>query len=296
MIVEQARPANEQQATGTSVVEVTGLRKAFRLDHKDFVAVDDVSFDVLRGECLGLVGESGSGKTTVAKLLLGIERPDAGSISVNGRTRSHGATKARERRRLAREMQIVFQDPYTSLDPRQTAHQTVMEVLRLHFRELTSAQREKRAGELLDSVGLDARRRHALPINLSGGQRQRIGIARALAAEPDVIILDEAVSGLDVSIQAQILNLLADLQADTGMSYIFISHDLSVIRQLADRVIVMRNGAIVERGRTAEVFDDPQHPYTRMLRAAAPRPGWRPERRTLEENPPAPETASKELS
>ncbi|MBE1582737.1 ABC transporter ATP-binding protein [Nonomuraea angiospora] len=287
MTVQQTHHANEPRATGTAVVEATGLRKTFRLDHREFVAVDNVSFDVLRGECLGLVGESGSGKTTVAKLLLGIERPDAGRITVNGRPRDHGVTKARERRRRARETQIVFQDPYTSLDPRQSAHQAVMEVLRLHFGELSGARREKRAGELLDSVGLDTRRRHALPINLSGGQRQRIGIARALAAEPDVIILDEAVSGLDVSIQAQVLNLLADLQAETGMSYIFISHDLSVIRQLADRVIVMRDGTIVERGQTAKVFDDPQHPYTQMLRAAAPRPGWRPERRAAESRPQA---------
>ncbi|MEU6718070.1 ATP-binding cassette domain-containing protein [Nonomuraea sp. NPDC046802] len=287
MTVQQTHHANEPRATGTAVVEATGLRKTFRLDHREFVAVDNVSFDVLRGECLGLVGESGSGKTTVAKLLLGIERPDAGSITVNGRPRDHGVTKARERRRRARETQIVFQDPYTSLDPRQSAHQAVMEVLRLHFGELSGARREKRADELLDAVGLDTRRRHALPINLSGGQRQRIGIARALAAEPDVIILDEAVSGLDVSIQAQVLNLLADLQAETGMSYIFISHDLSVIRQLADRVIVMRDGTIVERGQTAKVFDDPQHPYTQMLRAAAPRPGWRPERRAAESRPQA---------
>ncbi|MGW3957731.1 ABC transporter ATP-binding protein [Streptomyces sp. NPDC004752] len=296
MTAQQTHRMNGLQDTGSTVIEATGLRKTFRLGRQEFVAVDSVSFDVLRGECLGLVGESGSGKSTVAKLLLGIERPDAGSIVVNGQPRSHGATKARERRRRARETQIVFQDPYTSLDPRHSAHQTVMTVLRLHFGELSTAQREKRAGELLDAVGLDTRRRHALPINLSGGQRQRIGIARALAAEPDVIILDEAVSGLDVSIQAQILNLLADLQADTGMSYIFISHDLSVIRQLADRVIVMRNGAIVERGETAEVFDAPQHPYTRMLRAAAPRPGWRPERRIPEADLPTPETAGKEPS
>ena len=261
------------------LVRVEGLRKTYPVGRgvPELVAVDDVSLNVARGECLGIVGESGSGKSTIAKLLTGIEIPDAGTITVDGRLRTGPARSARLRRARAREIQMVFQDPFTSLDPRQSAHSVVHEALRLQFAGHDRRRLDEEAAGILDSVGLDERQRHALPGALSGGQRQRIGIARALAARPAVIILDEAVSGLDVSIQAQILNLLADLRADTGVSYIFISHDLSVIRQLADRVIVLRRGAVVERGRTDEVLDDPRPRYTRMLRAAAPRPGWRPQ-------------------
>lgn len=277
-IGDAAHMLTETGVAAEQVVDVDGLRKTFHLSSraKDFVAVDDVSFTVGRGECLGLVGESGSGKTTIAKLLLGIEEPDVGRIVISGRERTGRARSNREKRLRARELQIVFQDPFSSLDPRQSAVQVVNEVLRLHFPHRSAAERRGRTTEILESVGLTTRQQVALPSNLSGGQLQRIGIARALAAEPSAIVLDEAVSGLDVSIQAQVLNLLADLQEETKVAYIFISHDLSVIRQLADQVIVLRRGQIVESGRTDDVFDDPQHSYTQMLRAAAPRPGWKP--------------------
>jgi oligopeptide transport system ATP-binding protein len=182
-----------------------------------------------------------------------------------------------QRRLRAAAIQIVFQDPYSSLDPLQTIGGCLDEVLRLHSSR-TGAQRAERIAELLDQVGLDARIRDSRPRRMSGGQRQRVAIARALAAEPKVIVLDEAVASLDVSIQAQILNLLADVRDRTGISYILISHDLAVVRQITDTAIVMRHGAVVEQGRTADLLDHPQHPYTQLLRASIPAPGWKPER------------------
>jgi ABC-type glutathione transport system ATPase component len=177
-------------------------------------------------------------------------------------------------------VQIVFQDPYTSLDPRQDAEAAIDEVLRLHH-GWPADRRRARIAELTDLVGLDARQSRSLPRSLSGGQRQRVAIARALAAQPAVLILDESVAALDVSIQAQVLNLLADIRDQTEVSYVLISHDLAVVRQLADEVLVLRRGTVVERGPTARVLDDPQHPYTQRLRASVPRPGWKPARRRL---------------
>ena len=257
-----------------SIVDVVGLRKQFGNN----VAVDDVSFAVPVGGCLGIVGESGSGKTTVARMLVGLETPSGGSISVCGRFREAGPSAA-ERRRRAREMQIVFQNPYSTLDPRQTVESCLDEVLRLHRGEMGKKARLARIGELADMVGFDARQRRALPRRLSGGQRQRVAIARALAVEPSIIILDESVSALDVSIQAQILNLLADIRAETSVTYILISHDLAVIRHLTETCVVMKQGRVVEAGETETVLDHPQAEYTRLLRASAPKPGWRPKRR-----------------
>jgi ABC-type glutathione transport system ATPase component len=258
------------------VLEVTGLRKEFG----PLVAVDDVSFQVPPAGSLAIVGESGSGKTTIAKMIVGLERPTQGSISACGHNRSRPARSARDRRRRGREVQIVFQDPYTSLDPRQTAEATIDEVLRLHHGWPPERRRE-RTTELTELVGLDARQSRALPRLLSGGQRQRVAIARALAAEPQVLILDESVAALDVSIQAQVLNLLADIRAQTGVSYVLISHDLAVVRQLTDQAIVLYRGQVVERGPTARILDDPQDSYTRRLRASVPRPGWKPARRAM---------------
>jgi ABC-type glutathione transport system ATPase component len=257
-----------------SLLRVAALRKVFG----DHLAVDDVSFDVATGGSLAIVGESGSGKTTIARVLVGLERPTAGTITFAGHDRTQPAKSSKDRRARSHEMQLVFQDPYTSLDPRQTVDACIDEALRL-YRGGTAESRRPRVAELADMVGLDARQRRALPRALSGGQRQRVAIARVLAAEPRLVILDEAVAALDVSIQAQVLNLLADIRDATGVSYILISHDLAVVRQLCERVIVMHRGVVVERGVTADVLDAPQHSYTRLLRDSVPRPDWKPRRR-----------------
>ena len=262
------------EANGSAVLEASGLRKEFG----DLVAVDDVSFRIRPGASLAIVGESGSGKTTIARMIVGLEAPTSGAITACGHDRSKPPRSTRERRRRGREVQIVFQDPYTSLDPRQSAEDTIDEVLRLHH-GWPAGRRRARTAELTDLVGLDTRQSQALPRALSGGQRQRVAIARALAAEPTVLILDESVAALDVSIQAQVLNLLADIRDETHVSYVLISHDLAVVRQLTDEAIVLQRGKVVERGATARVLDDPEHPYTRRLRASVPRPGWKPGRR-----------------
>ena len=258
-----------------AILSAEGLRK----EYGETVAVDDVSFQVAAGGSLAIVGESGSGKTTIARMIVGLTRPTAGRITACGRDRSTPARSAAERRRRGAEVQIVFQDPYSSLNPRQTAQQTLDEVLRLHGAGRSGEERRARITALGELVGLDERTVRALPSALSGGQRQRIAIARALAAEPRLIILDESVAALDVSIQAQILNLLADIREETGVSYILISHDLAVVRQLTRHAIVMHRGRVVERGPTDQILDDPQDAYTQLLRASVPRRGWKPSRR-----------------
>ncbi len=258
-----------------SLLEVRGLSKTFG----SMVAVDEVSFEIAPGGSLAIVGESGSGKTTIAKMIVGLLAPTAGMITACGRDRSRPASGAAERRRRGAEVQIVFQDPYSSLDPHQSGASAIDEVLALH-RGGSAAERAARVAELGDVVGLDPRQLEALPRALSGGQRQRVAIARALAAEPRLLILDESVAALDVSIQAQVLNLLADVRERTGVSYLLISHDLAVVRQITDDVIVMHRGFVVERGRTRDVLDRPQATYTQLLRASVPAPGWRPRRRS----------------
>ncbi|MEU1386065.1 MULTISPECIES: ATP-binding cassette domain-containing protein [unclassified Nonomuraea] len=260
-----------------SVIEADRLRKVYG----PATAVDEVSFTVAEGESLAIVGESGSGKTTVARMLLGLETPTSGTISVCGRPRAAGRVSAAERRRRAREIQIVFQDPYSSLDKLQRVGDVVETSLALHF-PLTSAERRKKALDLLESVGLAERHATMLPRQLSGGQRQRVAIARALAVEPRVLVLDEAVAALDVSIQAQILNLLADIRERRSISYVFISHDLAVVNQISDTAVVMRHGRVVERGATRTLLREPQEEYTRALLAAVPRPGWKPTRRNTQ--------------
>ncbi len=250
-------------------------------------AVDQLSFSLGSGGSLGIVGESGSGKTTTAKMLVGLERPDAGTIRVRGRTLAPARRRA-DRRRRGRELQIVFQAPYSSLDPRQRVADCIDEVLRFHF-GTPADERRRRAGALLEQVGLGEREARSLPRQLSGGQRQRVAIARALAAEPSVLILDEAVSSLDVSIQAQILNLLADIRAESGIAYIVVSHDLAVIRRITDDALVMLRGRVVERGRTAELLRRPEHLYTRMLLDSIPRVGWHPEKIAAERRTLVPE-------
>jgi oligopeptide/dipeptide ABC transporter ATP-binding protein len=241
-------------------------------------AVRDVSFRLQKGRSLAIVGESGSGKTTVARMLVGLEAADAGRILLGDRELAARPTTAEKRGRAGR-MQIVFQDPYGSLTPHMTIRQTLDEVQKVHFSR-AAKERAARTHERLEAVGLGEREARALPRNLSGGQRQRAAIARALAAEPEILILDEAVSALDVSIQAQILNLLNDLRRDFGLSYIVISHDLAVVRQVTDDALVMYRGQVVERGSVETILGAPHHPYTQRLLASIPRPGMVLRRRT----------------
>lgn len=252
---------------------VENLTKTFGRGSAQAVAVEDVSFTLDAGGSLGIVGESGSGKTTTARMVIGLERPTGGRIRFRGEDRTMPARSARRLRERGRSIQIVFQDPYTSLDRRQRIGDCLAEVVRVHF-SLGHDDVKARVRQLAALVGLDDRQLLALPKALSGGQRQRVAIARALAAEPEILILDEAVSALDVSIQAQILNLLSDIREKKGVSYLFISHDLAVIRQITDDTIVMRHGAVVEHGPTSDVLDAPKNPYTRLLRDSVPREGW----------------------
>jgi len=265
------------------IVVANRLRKVYpgRAKDEPIVAVDEVSFELYPNECLAIVGESGSGKTTVARMLVGLEKLTAGELSVRGESRAGGVKRLADRRRWAREVQYVFQDPYSSLNGRQRVGDIIETSVALHAEGRAGRRGPARTAalEILESVGLGEQFASKYPYQLSGGQRQRVAIARALAADPAVIVLDEAVAALDVSIQAQILNLLADIRAEREISYLFISHDLAVVNQISDRMIVMEHGLVVDSGDTAALLADPVHPYTRSLRAAVPRPGWRPVRR-----------------
>jgi oligopeptide/dipeptide ABC transporter ATP-binding protein len=232
-------------------------------------AVDGVSFSIPAGKTLGLVGESGSGKTTVARTLLRLTEPTGGSFRLGGE--EVFALAPAPLRALRRRIQIVFQDPYGSLNPRMTVRQTLREPLQIH-RLATGKERDVRVGALLDEVGLDAELADRYPHELSGGQRQRVGIARALSVEPTFLVCDEPVSALDVSVQAQVLNLLTDLQRQRGLTYLFIAHDLAVVKHVADDVAVMYLGRIVERAAASTIYDLPRHPYTRSLLSAVPVP------------------------
>jgi oligopeptide/dipeptide ABC transporter ATP-binding protein len=263
------------------LLEVRNLTKFFPVYSQGFLkkqtglvrAADGISFDLMPGETLGLVGESGSGKTTTGRAILRAIEPTAGEVTfrVDGRTIDLATLTPRQLKPLRTRMQMIFQDPFSSLNPRMTVRDIVGEPLVIHGlargRDL-----DDRVGAMLQKVGLKPEHRNRYPHAFSGGQRQRIGIARALICEPLFVVADEAVSALDVSVQAQVINLLADLQQELGLAYLFIAHDLSVVRHICDRVAVMYAGKIVELAPTAELFSDPKHPYTKALLSAVPNP------------------------
>ncbi|MCN9242999.1 dipeptide ABC transporter ATP-binding protein [Streptomyces sp. RY43-2] len=265
--------------TGTEpILEVSGLVKHYPLTRGILVkkqigavrAVDGVDFTLGRGETLGIVGESGCGKSTVARLLVSLEKPTAGAIRYRGEDIT--GLSPRALKAVRRNIQMVFQDPYTSLNPRMTVGDIIGEPYEIHPEAAPRGDRRRRVRDLLDVVGLNPEYINRYPHQFSGGQRQRIGIARGLALRPEIIVADEPVSALDVSVQAQVINLLAGLQEEFGLSYVFIAHDLSIVRHISDRVAVMYLGRIVEQGSHTEIYDHPTHPYTQALLSAVPVP------------------------
>jgi peptide/nickel transport system ATP-binding protein/oligopeptide transport system ATP-binding protein len=266
-------------------VEVRDLAKHFPLTRGIVLkrkigavkAVDGVSFEVLRGETLGIVGETGCGKSTTARLMMRLLEPSSGSVRFEGQDITH--LKGVELKAIRRELQMIFQDPYSSLNPRKTVGSIVGDPFAIHGLHTDRAERRSKVRELMDTVGLNPEHYNRYPHEFSGGQRQRIGVARALALGPKLLIADEPVSALDVSIQAQVLNLLRELQRRMGLTLVLISHDLSVVRHMCDRVAVMRAGKIVELAENEALYSHPSHPYTKELLAAVPGP--RRDRRTI---------------
>ncbi len=281
LLAKQVHESQGSAEPGAAILEVSGVRKAFKLrrsallggSRAEVMAVDDVSFAVRRGECLGLVGESGCGKTTLSKIIMRALTPDQGEIAFTG---SKGridmlALKGKDLVRFRPTLQFIFQDPFSSLNPRMTVGDLIREPLEIH--EVgTQAERDALVAELLQVVGLRPLHAKRYPHSFSGGQRQRIGIARALALKPELVICDEPVSALDVSIQAQILNLLKDLQRELGLTYLFISHNLAVVNYIADRIMVMCRGRIIEMADCDTLMNQPLHPYTKALLTAVPEP------------------------
>jgi ABC-type oligopeptide transport system ATPase subunit len=255
------------------LIEVKGLgkrypvRNAFR--SASIWAAQDVSFDLFRGETLGIVGESGSGKTTVGRMIAGLLDPSEGEVLLGGRAVHAGGHGPR--RAVWRRLQMIFQDPYSSLNPKMTVEETLVEPLR-NFGIARGVEAREKAARMLDACGLPARSLERYPAEFSGGQRQRIGIARALVIDPEIVVADEPVSALDVSVQAQIINLLVDLQREFKLTYLFIGHDLAVVKHIADRVAVMKGGRVLELGETDSLFANPREEYTRQLLASSPVP------------------------
>ena len=262
-----------------TILEVKHLKKYFKTPKGTLHAVDDVSFTLERGKTLGIVGESGCGKSTTGRAILRLIEPTAGEVIFNGEDITK---KNKEQMRLLRrEMQLIFQDPYASLDPRKTVSEIIGEPLKLQKLIPDAKKRAERVHELMEVVGLADRLINTYPHELDGGRRQRIGIARALAMEPKLIICDEPVSALDVSIQAQILNLMQDLQEQMGLTYIFITHDLSVVNHFANDIAVMYLGQLIEKAPSVTLFDNPVHPYTKALLSAIPVPSLRKKRQRV---------------
>lgn len=262
-----------------TILEVKHLKKYFNTPKGTLHAVDDVSFTLERGKTLGIVGESGCGKSTTGRAILRLIEPTAGEVIFNGEDITK---KNKEQMRLLRrEMQLIFQDPYASLDPRKTVSEIIGEPLKLQKLIPDAKKRAERVHELMEVVGLADRLINTYPHELDGGRRQRIGIARALAMEPKLIICDEPVSALDVSIQAQILNLMQDLQEQMGLTYIFITHDLSVVNHFANDIAVMYLGQLIEKAPSVTLFDNPVHPYTKALLSAIPVPSLRKKRQRV---------------
>ncbi|GHG96276.1 dipeptide ABC transporter ATP-binding protein [Streptomyces lanatus] len=257
--VDAPREVRAAETVGEVVLEATGLRREFGRGKRAFTAVDDVSLTIHRGETLGIVGESGSGKTTLGRMLVGLLEPTAGEVRYDGHARVD----------VDPAVQMVFQDPVSSLNPRRTVGESIADPLRARG-ERDEGRIRGRVRELLERVGLEAAHYDRYPHEFSGGQRQRVGIARALAADPRIIVCDEPVSALDVTTQAQVVALLGELQRELGLALVFVAHDLAVVRQVSDRVAVMRRGRIVEEGPADEVYDNPQDPYTKQLLAAVP--------------------------
>jgi len=281
MVIDDHIAGREAQQTGKAkdpqapiILEAKGLKKSFffksgLFGRREFPAVKGVDFQLRKGHTLGIVGESGSGKTTTGLTLLRLHEPTGGQVLFEGRDLL--AMNGVEWQKMRRRIQIVFQNPYASLNPRFTIGQTLLEPMEIHGIGANTTERAARASELLKKVGLDDSALHKYPHEFSGGQRQRVAIARCLTLQPEVLVLDEAVSALDVSVQAQVLNLLKDLQDEFGLSYVFISHDLAVVRFIADEVLVMQNGAVVEQNETRSLLAAPQQDYTKRLLGAVPR-------------------------
>ncbi|TCP29750.1 oligopeptide transport system ATP-binding protein [Scopulibacillus darangshiensis] len=254
------------------LLEVKNLKKYFNVGHKEVLkAVDDVSFTIYKGETLGLVGESGCGKSTTGRTIIDLYGATGGQVLYSGKE-VHGVKEKSKKKELTRKMQMIFQDPYASLNPRMTVKDIIAEGIDIHGLAKNSKERQARVFELLETVGLNRDHASRYPHEFSGGQRQRIGIARALAVDPDFIIADEPISALDVSIQAQVVNLLQNLQKERGLTYLFIAHDLSMVKHISDRVGVMYLGNMVELSESDELYDEPLHPYTQALLSAIPVP------------------------
>lgn len=274
--------------------EVKDLCKYFPASHKRSVkAVDRVTLNIYKGETLSLVGESGCGKTTLGRTILGVYPKTSGEILYQGQDREKAS--AQQKKQFQKDNQMIFQDPYSCLDPRMSIGSIIEEGMKVHF-SMSSSRRQKRCQELLERVGLPREMVSRFPHELSGGQRQRIGIARALATEPKFIVCDEPIAALDSSIQAQVINLLMDLQKELGLTYLFISHDLSMVRHISDRICIMYLGSVVELANAQQIDENPVHPYTRALFSAVPQiddAGWSSRRIKLEGEIPNPINAPK---